>query len=447
MFDLPQAWRDVLAWLAAHDALVLFLMVFAEESGVPMPVPSDVAVLVAGHRVRLGHMSLPAVFLIGETATLLGASVLYWAGRRAGRPLLYRYGELLRLSPRRLAQVERVVTRWGAAAVIFGRLVPGLRVVTPLACGVFRVPYGQFLPALALGSSLYLAVFLALGYIGGPAVLDVLQLGVFPLRFLVTSVLLAVAILVMYRLSRQAVRVATPAHRQAAAGRRSLEAALIAGLGASAVMGTAVSWLLAGLALLGATSPEEALLQVLGGGTLTFLGASGPVRVPLSVLGGLVATVPLLVASQLAWALVYAFLAEPRLRGPAAVRGLQFAVLPWLFSGLVLFPLLGFGLFGFGLFGLGLFGLGLFGLGLFGLGLGAGFLPMIGEGVRYAVFGASLGTLYRLVRILRQPGARRGWRHGHRHQLGAPPSPDGAAGASRTYALEPLGAAPPDPQH
>jgi membrane protein DedA with SNARE-associated domain len=86
-------WTGLLTWLAEHDALLLFLSVLVEEGGVPLPVPSDVAVLVAAHRAARGEMSLLSVFLIVQAATLIGASVLYWAGRRAGRPCSTATGE------------------------------------------------------------------------------------------------------------------------------------------------------------------------------------------------------------------------------------------------------------------------------------------------------------------------------------------------------------------
>src|SRR3712207_192254 len=110
----PAFWTGLLSWLAQHDALLLFLSVLVEEGGVPLPVPSDVAVLLAAHRAARGEMTLLSVFLIVQAATLIGASVLYWAGRRAGRPLLYRYGGILHLDQTRLARVERLVRERGA---------------------------------------------------------------------------------------------------------------------------------------------------------------------------------------------------------------------------------------------------------------------------------------------------------------------------------------------
>ena len=107
---------------------------------------------------------------------------------------------------------------------------------------------------------------------------------------------------------------------------------------------------------------------------------------------GLGALLPLLVVAQLLWAVLYAAVAEPRLRGSAGVRGLQFALVPWLTSGLLYLPLIG--------------------AGPFGLALGAGWLPILGEAVRCAIFGVSLGVLYRLVRLARQPRKHSGWRPG-----------------------------------
>ena len=90
-----RVWGDATAWLGLHQELVLFLAVLFEECGVPMPIPADLAVAMAGHRVAQGQLGLLEAFLLLQTATLLGSSALYWAGYRGGRPLLFRYGRLL----------------------------------------------------------------------------------------------------------------------------------------------------------------------------------------------------------------------------------------------------------------------------------------------------------------------------------------------------------------
>jgi hypothetical protein len=85
-----------------------------------------------------------------------------------------------------------------------------------------------------------------------------------------------------------------------------------------------------------------------------------------------VAGLHLLVA--IVWAGLYARFAEPRLRGPGWRRGMNFALLPWLVSILVVLPLTGGG--------------------LLGAALGAGPLPSLGNLLLHLAYGATLGAVY-----------------------------------------------------
>lgn len=76
----------------------------------------------------------------------------------------------------------------------------------------------------------------------------------------------------------------------------------------------------------------------------------------------------------LVWAVVYGYFFEPRLHGPGWRKGLLFAVIPWILSLVVFFPIVG--------------------AGFFGADLGAGPLPAIGNLILHLVFGAVLGSIY-----------------------------------------------------
>jgi hypothetical protein len=76
----------------------------------------------------------------------------------------------------------------------------------------------------------------------------------------------------------------------------------------------------------------------------------------------------------LLWALLYALFVEPRLHGPAWRRGVEFALLPWLVSLVIFMPLVGGG--------------------ILGLSLGAGPLPIVGNLILHALYGAVLGVVW-----------------------------------------------------
>src|SRR3954451_2379688 len=168
---------------------MVFVLVLIEEAGVPLPLPGDLVMVVAGLRIADGRMSLLGTLLLLEGATLLGASLLYWLAARGGRPLLLRYGRFIHLDHAKLEKAERWVRRHGALAVIAGRIIPGLRIPTAIAAGVFGIPYRVFAPALAAGALVYIGFWVMIGYFFGPEALAALHRVRLPLRALLSLVL------------------------------------------------------------------------------------------------------------------------------------------------------------------------------------------------------------------------------------------------------------------
>lgn len=163
------------ALLETHALPVIVTILFFEELGVPSPIPGDLMMILAGIRVRQGLEPLWLVLLAQQLATLAGTCSLFALSRRGGRKLLLRYGRFLHLSPAHLARAEAAIQRSGGRAVVIGRLVPGLRIVTPLAAGVLGQPFRVFLPAITLGSFLYIFFYTMLGVLLGPVALSLLE--------------------------------------------------------------------------------------------------------------------------------------------------------------------------------------------------------------------------------------------------------------------------------
>jgi membrane protein DedA with SNARE-associated domain len=174
----------VLGALARHSFIAILLAVVIEELGIPMPIPTDVQIVLAGTIAGRSMPQLVMFFMMLSVASAVGASGLYTIVRRGGRPLVERFGRYVHLGPKQLARSEALLARTGWIGIALGRATPGLRYPTVIACGLFKVPYLRFVSAHLVGSSVYIAVFLALGAVFGPAVLDRIHLPALGIRLL-----------------------------------------------------------------------------------------------------------------------------------------------------------------------------------------------------------------------------------------------------------------------
>jgi membrane-associated protein len=142
-----------------HEFLVLFALVLIEEAGIPLPVPGDTLVMLSASRPHQGALYPFLVIAISSAAVFIGSNILYFITRRGGRPLLERYGKYIHLNQRRVARIESWFRRHGPAAIIFGRLIPGLRIPTTVMAGLSNVPYSVYAPTDAVAAVVWSAVF------------------------------------------------------------------------------------------------------------------------------------------------------------------------------------------------------------------------------------------------------------------------------------------------
>jgi membrane protein DedA with SNARE-associated domain len=180
------------------------------------------------------------ILLVQELATLLGTCGLYAFTRRVRRGAFERYGWLLHLGPATLARAEAALLRSGWRGVLLGRLVPRLRIVTPITAGVLGVPFAQFLPAVAVGGLLYILAFNALGYFVGTVVLDAYERIGLPTGALFALAAVAVIVFMIRNAKRELPTLAVGMSGAAVAARLDgLLAGLIALLATNGLVGVA----------------------------------------------------------------------------------------------------------------------------------------------------------------------------------------------------------------
>lgn len=149
----------ILALFGAYKFPTLFALIFVEELGVPLPLPGDVVVAYAGSQVNRSPLDALAIIGTVALAVTLGSSLLYLVARHYGPAVLTRFGPFLHLNPARVVKMERWFAKGGAAAIVLGRLIPGLRIPTTIMAGVSRVPYRTFLPGTLLAAIIWSALY------------------------------------------------------------------------------------------------------------------------------------------------------------------------------------------------------------------------------------------------------------------------------------------------
>lgn len=147
--------------------LVLFALVGAESTGVP--VPGETALVTAGFLAARGQFQIELVILIAAVAAIVGDNLGYLIGRAGGRRLLEAPGILERHRRGVLAKGEPFFERHGPKAVFLGRWVAGLRIAAAWLAGVNRMHWPTFLFWNALGGVAWATSVGLLAYFLGPS--------------------------------------------------------------------------------------------------------------------------------------------------------------------------------------------------------------------------------------------------------------------------------------
>jgi membrane protein DedA with SNARE-associated domain len=168
--DLPElfrfrGWRP---FYKAHGYLFGIVLLYIEESGIPLPAPGDVFVMFVGAHVPRHLLSWIGAWLGLITTVVLGATNLFFISRRYGRRLVEsRVADMVHLTPARLVKAEEWFARYGVLAIIFGRHIPGFRVPITVAAGILKVRWQVFALSVGVSTAIWAGIFLVVGIVYG----------------------------------------------------------------------------------------------------------------------------------------------------------------------------------------------------------------------------------------------------------------------------------------
>lgn len=138
-------------YIAAYGATALFVIVYLESFGAPLPGESA---LIASSLLALhGTLNIETVLLAVLVGAVLGDCTGYLIGRFGGRRLILRYGHLVKLTPERLEQFEKQFDTKGIYLVATARFVVLLRQLNGIIAGSMKMNPLHFLAANMVGAA------------------------------------------------------------------------------------------------------------------------------------------------------------------------------------------------------------------------------------------------------------------------------------------------------
>ena len=163
ILSTAQALYDSWGWFG-----VAALLTFENATGI---TPSEIILGLAGWMLIAENQLHPSMIFLGgfyaAIGSTLGASITYWVARFGGRPLIDKLAHWMRIDQQHIRRTEKQFHKWGAALVLVGRVMPGIRTLISIPAGLVRMSFPRFLIATFVGAYIWCTLLIGAGYVLG----------------------------------------------------------------------------------------------------------------------------------------------------------------------------------------------------------------------------------------------------------------------------------------
>jgi membrane protein DedA with SNARE-associated domain len=153
----------VIPFLLRHGYWVLFVNVFAEQFG--LPIPALPVLLAMGALAGLGEFSFGTSLALAVVASLVSDIVWFRLGRSRGHSILNFLCRISLEPDSCVSNTKGLFSKFGALALLFAKFVPGLNAAAAPLAGLTRMPAWKFLTADLAGASAWSGAYLAAGFL------------------------------------------------------------------------------------------------------------------------------------------------------------------------------------------------------------------------------------------------------------------------------------------
>ncbi|MEV1293096.1 DedA family protein [Pseudonocardia sp. NPDC049635] len=189
----------VFSVIDALGAVGVGLLIFLDN--IIPPIPSEAILPLAGYRAAQGAFSAVSLWLGATVGAVAGAYVLYGLGAWLGYERLHELAGkrwFVLSSQKDLERGRDLFDRFGNAFVLGSRCIPLLRSVVSLPAGVARMPLVRFTVLTTIGSAIWNALLIGLGWQLGEN-WHVVDQALGPVSYAVAALALALVVVLVVR--------------------------------------------------------------------------------------------------------------------------------------------------------------------------------------------------------------------------------------------------------
>ena len=170
LLDGSVSLADLIRW---GGYVVLVAIVFCETGLlVGFFLPGDSLLITAGLVAATGTLDIWMLNLLLIPAAIIGDSVGYAIGYRAG-PRLFTKEESLLFNRKHLIRTREFYERYGGKTIVLARFIPLIRTFAPVVAGIGQMQYRRFLFYNVFGGVLWVASLSWAGYLLGTLIPDI----------------------------------------------------------------------------------------------------------------------------------------------------------------------------------------------------------------------------------------------------------------------------------
>jgi len=155
--------EETIQFLIRHGYLVLFIWVFAEQIGLPLPAAP--MLLATGALVGEGQLNFAFALGLATMASLLSDVIWYQIGRYGGISVLSFLCKVSLTPDSCVRRTEEIFSKHGTRSLLVAKFIPGLNTAAPPLAGIFHLPLARFILFDCLGALSWAGSFIGLGYV------------------------------------------------------------------------------------------------------------------------------------------------------------------------------------------------------------------------------------------------------------------------------------------